>query len=116
MNDGKPTGQKPKWWSRPTSTPPAAIPEPEAPVADEGDFTLAAPATPEPQPPAAPEPQAPEALTPEPADAVTAEAAMPQTSDAPAPQAVTPQAPDATAPQAPDAPARRPRTPRPGRP
>ncbi|MEU7111114.1 trypsin-like peptidase domain-containing protein [Streptomyces sp. NPDC046182] len=105
MNDGKPTGQKPKWWSRPTSTPPAAIPEPEAPVADEGDFTLAAPATPEPQPPAAPEPQAPEALTPEPADAVTAEAAMPQTSDAPAPQAVTPQAPDATAPQAPDAPA-----------
>ncbi|MGW2016520.1 S1C family serine protease [Streptomyces sp. NPDC001927] len=51
MNDGKPTGQKPKWWSRPTSTPPAAeIPAPpaaEAPVADEGDFTLAAPATPD---------------------------------------------------------------------
>ncbi|MDT9688329.1 trypsin-like peptidase domain-containing protein [Streptomyces sp. P9(2023)] len=45
MNDGKSTGQKPKWWSRPTGTPPeAGIPEP--PVADEGDFTLAAPATP----------------------------------------------------------------------
>ncbi|MFD7322500.1 trypsin-like peptidase domain-containing protein [Streptomyces sp. NPDC059875] len=47
MNDGKPTGQKPKWWSRPTSTP--AVREiPEPPAADEGDFTLAAPAAPEP--------------------------------------------------------------------
>ncbi|MFF8608616.1 S1C family serine protease [Streptomyces sp. NPDC015346] len=44
MNDGKPTGQKPKWWSRPTSTPPADIPQP--PAVDEGDFTLAAPAAP----------------------------------------------------------------------
>ncbi|MGW6565362.1 S1C family serine protease [Streptomyces sp. NPDC054975] len=54
MNDGKSTGQKPKWWSRPTSTPPAGeIPQP--PAADEGDFTLAAPATPDAPP--APVPQ-----------------------------------------------------------
>ncbi|MFC8276912.1 S1C family serine protease [Streptomyces sp. NPDC057271] len=79
MNDGKPTGQKPKWWSRPTSTPPAAIPEPEAPVADEGDFTLAAPATPEPAP-AAPAP---------------AESAMPEV---PAPEAATPEAAPAAVP------------------
>lgn len=121
MNDGKPTGQKPKWWSRPTSTPPAAIPEPEPPVADEGDFTLAAPATPEPptpEPPtpATPEPQAPDAVTPESADAVTAvaampqaaeavtaEAAMPQASDAPASQAVMQQAPEAATPESADA-------------
>ncbi|MFF9015874.1 trypsin-like peptidase domain-containing protein [Streptomyces sp. NPDC014870] len=58
MNDGKPTGQKPKWWSRPTSTPPAGIPESQ--VADEGDFTLAAPATPEaPSTPDAPSAPAP---------------------------------------------------------
>ncbi|MFD3945005.1 trypsin-like peptidase domain-containing protein [Streptomyces sp. NPDC058579] len=67
MNDGKPTGQKPKWWSRPTSTPPAAeIPAPpaaEAPVADEGDFTLAAPATPDAPP--APVPQQAPAEVPE---------------------------------------------------
>ncbi|MEU9997698.1 trypsin-like peptidase domain-containing protein [Streptomyces sp. NPDC050848] len=55
MNDGKSTGQKPKWWSRPTSTRPEAGEIPEPPVADEGDFTLAAPATPDAQPaPAAP--------------------------------------------------------------
>ncbi|MFF5934661.1 trypsin-like peptidase domain-containing protein [Streptomyces sp. NPDC012508] len=108
MNDGKPTGQKPKWWSRPTSTPPAAIPEAEAPVADEGDFTLAAPTPPEPPTPAAATPQladavtpqAPETVTPAPADAVTAEAGMPQAPGAPAPEAGMPQAPDAPAPQA----------------
>ncbi|MFD9031523.1 S1C family serine protease [Streptomyces sp. NPDC059567] len=56
MNDGKPTGQKPKWWSRPT-TPPAGQAEiPEPPAADEGDFTLAAPAATD--GPAAPEPPA----------------------------------------------------------
>ncbi|MEU6945893.1 trypsin-like peptidase domain-containing protein [Streptomyces sp. NPDC046316] len=107
MNDGKPTGQKPKWWSRPTSTPPAAIPEPEAPVADEGDFTLAAPATPEPPTPAAPEPQSPEAVTPqspeavtpESADAVTTEAAKPQAAEAVTTEAATPQAPDAPGPE-----------------
>ncbi|MFG2775208.1 trypsin-like peptidase domain-containing protein [Streptomyces sp. NPDC048350] len=106
MNDGKPTGQKPKWWSRPTSTPPAAIPEPEAPVADEGDFTLAAPATPEPPTPAAAEPQAPqagmqqapEAVTPESTDAVTTEAATPEALDAVTTEAAKPQAPDAPAP------------------
>ncbi|MFJ3581168.1 trypsin-like peptidase domain-containing protein [Streptomyces sp. NPDC090127] len=62
MNDGKSTGQKPKWWSRPTSTPHEAAGAPgqragEIPqrqVVDEGDFTLAAPATPD--PPAAPAP------------------------------------------------------------
>ncbi|MFG2644455.1 trypsin-like peptidase domain-containing protein [Streptomyces sp. NPDC048370] len=56
MNDGKSTGQKPKWWSRPTSTRPEAGEIPEPPVADEGDFTLAAPATPDAQPAPAPTP------------------------------------------------------------
>ncbi|MEU6983224.1 trypsin-like peptidase domain-containing protein [Streptomyces sp. NPDC046324] len=118
MNDGKPTGQKPKWWSRPTSTPPAAIPEPEpeAPVADEGDFTLAAPATPDatsPQTPDAPAPEAvtheaapaavpvphqaqaaPDTATPQAGDAVTAEGATPASGEA-----VTAQSPGAPAPE-----------------
>ncbi|TXS20940.1 PDZ domain-containing protein [Streptomyces sp. ms191] len=51
MNDGKPTDRKPKWWSRPASTPLPA-PQPVAyeaadPAAGEGDFTLAAPAAPQ---------------------------------------------------------------------
>ncbi|MEU9863283.1 trypsin-like peptidase domain-containing protein [Streptomyces sp. NPDC047971] len=50
MNDGKPTGQKPKWWSRPTAPSAGGHPgqgraeTPEPPATDEGDFTLAAPA------------------------------------------------------------------------
>ncbi|MFB7374849.1 trypsin-like peptidase domain-containing protein [Streptomyces sp. NPDC056222] len=62
MNDGKPTGQKPKWWSRPTTPSAGGHPGggageiPEPPAADEGDFTLAAPAATE--PPTAPEPPA----------------------------------------------------------
>ncbi|MFF7179381.1 trypsin-like peptidase domain-containing protein [Streptomyces sp. NPDC008121] len=53
MDDGKPTGQKPKWWSRPTSTADTPVTAPEPPVADEGDFTLAAPTpTDAPAPPA----------------------------------------------------------------
>ncbi|MGW0463980.1 trypsin-like peptidase domain-containing protein [Streptomyces sp. NPDC003027] len=54
MDDGKPTGHKPKWWSRPTSTPPVGGPPgrspgdtPEPAAADQGDFTLAAPTAPE---------------------------------------------------------------------
>ncbi|MFE5619316.1 trypsin-like peptidase domain-containing protein [Streptomyces sp. NPDC056543] len=89
MNDGKPTGQKPKWWSRPTSTPPAAIPEPAAPVADEGDFTLAAPATPE---PAATEAPATEPATPEPA-ATEPATPEPVAMEAPAQEAVGPEVP-----------------------
>ncbi|MER7958306.1 trypsin-like peptidase domain-containing protein [Streptomyces sp. NPDC096030] len=103
MNDGKPTGQKPKWWSRPTSTPPAAIPEPAAPVADEGDFTLAAPVTPE---PAATEPAATEPATPEPAaQAPVQETAGPEvpaagtaTPEVPAQAAVVPEAAHAAVP------------------
>ncbi|WP_327374327.1 trypsin-like peptidase domain-containing protein [Streptomyces sp. NBC_01216] len=48
MNDGKSTGRKPMWWSRPASPPGAAGPAaPDAspgPADGEGDFTLAAPA------------------------------------------------------------------------
>ncbi|MEU5987112.1 trypsin-like peptidase domain-containing protein [Streptomyces sp. NPDC047434] len=52
MNDGKPTDRKPKWWSRPASTPLPAPHQPVAyeaadPAAGEGDFTLAAPAAPQ---------------------------------------------------------------------
>ncbi|MBT2443292.1 trypsin-like peptidase domain-containing protein [Streptomyces sp. ISL-36] len=96
MNDGKPTGQKPKWWSRPTSTPPAGgapgrSPGPIAgpPVVDEGDFTLAAPVAPD-TPPGAPEgaqaPELPEAAEgPEAAGAAEApEAQVP--APAPVPQ------------------------------
>lgn len=123
MNDGKPTGQKPKWWSRPTSTPPAGgapgptpeeIPEPSA--ADEGDFTLAAPAAPE--PPAGPEaPAAPAASTapevpagPEAPEvpAVSEPSVGPEALDVPAVSAAVSEAPTAPRPpvgtEAPEAP------------
>ncbi|MFG2328847.1 trypsin-like peptidase domain-containing protein [Streptomyces sp. NPDC048604] len=63
MEDGKTTGRKPKWWSRPASRPePGAEPDPvistqeepapgghaPAPTDPDGDFTLAAPAQPAP--------------------------------------------------------------------
>ncbi|MCT4355441.1 trypsin-like peptidase domain-containing protein [Streptomyces sp. Je 1-79] len=81
MNDGKPTGQKPKWWSRPASTPPAGETA-DPPAADEGDFTLAAPATPTPEA-ASPEPPSPEAASPE------APSPEPPSPEPPAPEAVT---------------------------
>ncbi|WP_406862978.1 trypsin-like peptidase domain-containing protein [Streptomyces sp. HUAS MG47] len=54
MEDGKITGRKPKWWSRPASKPePGAEPDPvipgqeaTAPTDPDGDFTLAAPTRP----------------------------------------------------------------------
>ncbi|MFF8277735.1 S1C family serine protease [Streptomyces lateritius] len=95
MNDGKPTGQKPKWWSRPTSTPSAPIPEP--PAVDEGDFTLAAPAAPD--APDVREARTPEVVVPPagaPVEAVAGEAvapveAVPVEAPAPAPVPAQPQ-------------------------
>ncbi|MET9438699.1 trypsin-like peptidase domain-containing protein [Streptomyces sp. NPDC006551] len=111
MDDGKPTGQKPKWWSRPTSTPPAATPEP--PAADQGDFTLAAPTAPE-GPDSAPEARAtalaaPEARTAAPAASESPEEVRTAAATAPEAQAAAFAAPDSAlevrtaAPTAPEA-------------
>ncbi|MEV3989294.1 trypsin-like peptidase domain-containing protein [Streptomyces sp. NPDC049837] len=83
MDDGKPTGSKPKWWSRPARQHAA----PDQPPAEAPDPGPAEPSTPAPEPatPAAPAPESAAAEPATPAASVTPPAPEPPAAPAPEP-------------------------------